>query len=288
MHIVLGASGQVGSAVVANLVGQQQPVKGVIRDEQKAGDLQKTGAAVAIADAHDLDALRKAFQDGKTLMALTPESGQEKNVIGETKAILDNYRNAVAASPIRKVVGLSSIGAQHETGTGNLEMSYWLEHAFIGLPVQTVFVRPAYYFSNWLMYLDTVKKEGILPTLYPPEFSIPMISPLDVAEFLTEFMLDDQQNSSVIEIEGPRSYSAIDVADAFSEALGKPVKAVQIERDQWEPTFRQAGFSEDGIRNFIEMTDAVISGRTMSGRNAETVLKAKIELKDYIKTALSA
>ncbi|GAB3324021.1 NmrA family NAD(P)-binding protein [Larkinella ripae] len=289
MHIVLGASGQVGSAVVANLVREQQPVRGVIRDLEKADELRNAGAAVALADVHDLPALTAALADGTTLLALTPESGQEQDVIGETKALLANYRRAAEAAGIRTVVGLSSMGAQHEHGTGNLEMSYWLEHAFDGAAVNTVFVRPAYYFSNWLMYLPDVQKTGVLPTLFPPEFSLPMISPMDVADVLARLMIDNgRKTGTIIEVEGPAAYTSMDVADAFSEALGKPVKAKTIDRSQWEPMFRQLGFSDDGIRNFIEMTDAVISGRTLAGRTQAGAVKGKTALLDYIRTAVSA
>jgi uncharacterized protein YbjT (DUF2867 family) len=61
MNIILGASGQVGGAVVANLKEKGEPVKGVIHDSKKAADIEKQGATVAIADAFDLPSLTEAF-----------------------------------------------------------------------------------------------------------------------------------------------------------------------------------------------------------------------------------
>ena len=132
MNVILGASGQVGSAIIDQLINEKEPVVAVVRNPEKAKELERKGIQVRIADVFDGSALQ-----------------------------LTNYRNAINGSSIKKVVGLSSMGAQHPIG--NLKMSYLLERAFEGLDVQTVLVRPAYYFSNWLLYLDTIMAEGLLP-----------------------------------------------------------------------------------------------------------------------------
>lgn len=281
MHVILGASGQVGSAIVNQLIEKGEQVKGVIRDEKKAGTLKKSGAAVAIADVSDLPSLVAALQDGSTLFALTPESGHERNVIGETKDILENYRKALASSPIKKVVGLSSIGAQFETGTGNLMMSYLLEHAFTGMPVKQIFIRPAYYLSNWMMYQESVIEKGVLPTFFPPDLSIPMVSPQEVAAFVANVIQKEEEDGKIFELTGT-AYSSEDVANAFSDALGKDVKAVQIPREQWESTLQEIGFTPDAIRNFIEMTDVVIAGKVKPEKNGTEQVKLKTTLKNYI------
>jgi NADPH:quinone reductase-like Zn-dependent oxidoreductase len=43
MNIILGASGQVGSAIVDSLVKANVPVKAVVHNREKAGDLKKKG-----------------------------------------------------------------------------------------------------------------------------------------------------------------------------------------------------------------------------------------------------
>jgi hypothetical protein len=87
---------------------------------------------VAVADAYNLQALTKATQGGSNLFAITPETLKNDDVIGDTKKILANYHKAVKASGIKKVVGLSSMGAHLGKGSGNLYMSYLLERAFTG------------------------------------------------------------------------------------------------------------------------------------------------------------
>src|SRR5687767_14485088 len=108
MNTVLGASGQVGSAVVSNLLRDRQPVKGVIRDKKKAARLKKAGAVVAVADIHDEAALIESLKDATSVLVLTPESGEEYDMLSDTREVLQNYRSAVEKSPVKKIVGISS------------------------------------------------------------------------------------------------------------------------------------------------------------------------------------
>lgn len=287
-HIILGASGRVGSAAVDRLLERGAAVKGVVRNEEKAERLKSCGAGAAIADAHNLPALKVALRDGETLFALTPETGQEENVLGDTNDILTNYRAALVASGIQKIVGLSSMGAQHRQGTGNLVMSYMLEHAFDGLGLTRVFIRPAYYFSNWLGYLESAAESGVLPTFFPVDLKIPMICPNDVGRFAAEVLLNGDRDMTIYELSGPASLSSADVAKAFSEVLDREIKAQQIPRNQWEETLRSIGFSADGIRNFIEMTEAVISGRSGPEGTGAASAQADTTLQEYLEKTVTS
>ncbi|WPP48564.1 NmrA family NAD(P)-binding protein [Catalinimonas niigatensis] len=282
MHIVLGASGQVGSGVVDWLIRQKQPVKGVIRNPEKATELQEKGAKTAIADAFDQAALQTALKDGTTIFVLTPETLITDDIIGDTKTILENYRKAVESSSIKKIVGLSSYGAQHASGTGNLMLSYMLEHAFVGLPVQQIFVRPAYYYSNFLPYLPVVKAEGILPTFFPVDLKLPMISPQDVAHFVAEAMTKTVEGVAIYELEGPTHYSPEDVAQTLGQVLNKDVKAEQIPRQRWKETLQQAGFYVDAMKNLMEMTEAVISGLARPEKKETIAVTGRTTLEQYM------
>lgn len=263
MNIILGATGQIGSMLVDKLLEKGQPVRAVVRNDYKAQEIKDRGAEVAIANYFDLQALRKAFQGGNSVFLLTPENPGCENFLNETQTVLNNYREAILSSKINKIVGLSSNGAQHESGTGNLMASYMLEHIFSDLDnVEQIYVRPSYYFSNWIGYLETVKEYGILPTFFPPELEISMISPVDVAEFLSATMVCKNSQQRIYEISGPRAYSSADIAKIFEDVLNRKVAIHQVPPEEWENTLLQVGFSEDGAKNLMLMTKAVIAGKT--------------------------
>ncbi|MCS4470958.1 SDR family oxidoreductase [Clostridium botulinum] len=61
MNIILGATGQIGTMLVDNLLEQGQPVKAVIRNYSKAQELKNKGVEVFITDSFEVEALKKAF-----------------------------------------------------------------------------------------------------------------------------------------------------------------------------------------------------------------------------------
>lgn len=263
MNIILGATGQIGSMLIDNLLKKGQPVRAIVRNNFKEQELKDKDVEVAIANYFDLQALKKAFHGGNTIFLLTPENPQCENFLNETQIVLNNYRQAILSSKITKIVGLSSNGAQHESGTGNLMASYMLEHIFSDLDdVEQIYVRPSYYFSNWLGYLESVKEYGILPTFFPPDMKVPMIAPADVAEFLSDIIVYKNPQQRIYEITGPRSYSSLDIAKIFEDVLNRNVDLQQVLPEEWENTLLQVGFSKDGAKNLMLMTKAVIDGKT--------------------------
>jgi uncharacterized protein YbjT (DUF2867 family) len=283
MNIILGASGQVGSAITDFLIEKKVPVRTVIRDIEKAEKLKKKGVEVAIADYFDLDALKKAVKDGKLIFLLTPETGISDDVLGDTKRILENYRKAIENSEIKSIIGLSSVGAQYEKNTGNLLMSNMLEHEFLDLQINQVFVRPSYYYSNWTMSVDLAKEHGILPTFFPIDLKINMNSPIDVAKFIADKISKGIEKSELIELVGPKKYSSNDIANGIGKVLGREVKTQKVPREKWEETMKGVGFSDDAVKNFVEMTELVADGNAIPEGKGKNPIELKTTFEDYLK-----
>ncbi|WP_040213121.1 NmrA family NAD(P)-binding protein [Clostridium polynesiense] len=280
MNIILGATGQIGSMVVDNLLEKGEAVRAVVRDELKAQSLKEKGAEVAVADYFYGEELKKAFKGGSTVFLLTPENPFGEDFIGDIEKIIKNYREAVISSGIDKIVGLSSMGAQNPSGTGNLEASYLLEHGFSDIEAELIFVRSAYYFSNWLAYLEMAENQGILPTFFPPDMKLPMIAPPDTAKFLSDIIASHSPQERIYEIEGPCAYTSLDIAEIFQEVLNRKVTLNQIMAEEWEDTFMQSGFSKDGTENLMLMTKAVIDGKTH--KEMDNIIQMPTDFKSYL------
>ena len=286
MHVVLGASGQVGSAVVNALHKSGQPVKAVMRNPKKAYVVEHNGVPIVQADLFDVSALQNAFQDADTVFLLTPEDPASQDILADAKSIVQNYRDAIHTSGVKKLVALSSLGAQHASGTGNLEMSYMLEHAFEGLPVQQIFIRAPYYYSNWMPYMSIVQEHGILPTFFPTDLKIAMGAPADVAAFIARTMANAiPEQKKLYELTGP-SYSSEDVASVLESILHRKVSASTIPNDEWHDTLIQAGFSENAADNMIKMTHAVIDGKTGPEHKESKRIELTTPLEVYLQSAL--
>lgn len=286
MHVILGASGQVGSMVVKALLKSGQPVTAVVRNPDKANELKRNGVPIAQADLFDAAALQEAFRNADTVFLLTPEDPASQHVLDDAKSIVQNYRDAIQASGIKKLVGLSSLGAQHASGTGNLEMSYMLEHAFQGLAVQQIFIRAPYYYSNWMPYISTVQEQGILPTFFPTDLKIAMGAPADVAAFIARTITNAiPEQKKLYELTGP-AYSSADVAAILENILHHKVSSQTIPADQWHNTLLQAGFSENAAMNMVKMTQAVIAGITGPEQKESKRIELPTSIETYFQSVL--
>lgn len=267
MHVVLGATGRVGRVVVDHLLKAGCPVRMVVRSSMRRyGDAQTVQA-----DLRDADSLIQACKGGSSILLLTPEDPFCPDIRQQTSLILENYRRVVKACGIKRLVLLSSLGAQHEKGTGTLGFSYQLEHAFDDLNVERIAIRSAYYYSNWLRYWDEVLKHGVLPSFFPPDFRLPMVDPQEVGAFCSLVMQNLTDGRSLYEVVGPRALSASDIAASFSRFLNRPVTVLPFEHEKWVEVMREAGFSSISAELFAQMTQAVLEGKTepVTGRPVE-------------------
>lgn len=281
MHLVVGASGQVGSHLIHTLVSRGIPATAVVRDPEKITD---RNIQVRKADLLDAGQVIDAFRGGTTAFLITPENPASDDIMGDTRIILNNYREAVESNHIKRVVLLSCVGAHVEGNTGNILLSRLLEESFSDLDTEKVIIRPSYYYSNWLAYRETAEQYGVLPTFFPEKLKVEMHSPYDLAEFVADVMCHptNQGRKRIYELAGPESLSPADVATAFSSLLKKEVTTQSIPPDQWKETLLSAVFTENSADNLIDMTQAVIAGLT-TPEFPEKVIRLSITIGDYLK-----
>jgi uncharacterized protein YbjT (DUF2867 family) len=241
-HVVLGATGHVGSALVSALLAQGEQVTAVTRNGAHAEALRRQGARIAEADVFDVPSLRRAVAGGKRLFVLNPPAAPSTDTAAEEQRSLRCILEAIEGLPVEKIVAESTYGAQPGDRIGDLGVLYQMEQALAALPVPVSAIRAAYYMSNWDASLETAQKEGKLHSMYPPGFKLPMVAPRDLGEFAARLMRGKPEPSGPHYVEGPERYSPGDVADAFARALGRPVEVVVTPPAQWEEAFRSMGF----------------------------------------------
>ena len=63
MHVVFGAAGALGAAIVQNLARQNQAVRAVVRDVGRARKVLPSSAEIVVADASKPDSIKTAFNN---------------------------------------------------------------------------------------------------------------------------------------------------------------------------------------------------------------------------------
>jgi len=259
MHIILGASGHIGSALAKRLLKRQEPVTVVLHDAKKAPEWQQRGAQTALADVYDIEALRRIFRQGQRLYLLNPPANPAADAAAGERRTVRSILAALTGSGLHKIVAASTYGAQPGNQLGDLGTLYELEQGLAAQPIPFTIIRGAYYLSNWDAALKTAREEGKVYTFYPADFKLPMVAPADIASVAARLLTEPIDKTGLHYIEGPEYYSAADVAAAFAEALHQPITAVETPRDQWLFALKKMGFSEKSAQSFANMTAATLA-----------------------------
>lgn len=281
MHIILGATGHVGSALLQKILAHGEPVTAITHSPDKAEGLRALGAGVAVADVFDTASLHRVFAaaPGARLYLLSPPAAPATDTdLVERRSVTSIVEAVRGASPA-KVVVHSTSGAQPVERAGDLGVLYALEQGIKALPAPVSVLRAGYYFSNWDASLATAREEGVLHTMFPGDFKLPMVAPQDLGEVGARLMLQAPGQTGVLEVEGPERYSSNDVAAAFAKALGRPVKAVTTPPDQWQKAFEAMGFSAAAAASYARMTQITLDEKyEMEG----TLVRGKTTLQEYV------
>lgn len=278
MHVVLGAAGNVGSKVVAALRRRNAPVLAVFHSAKKAEALAEPGVETAVADVQDVEALRAVLKRGRRAFLLNPPAHPSSDTSALELRTARAIADAVSESDLEKVVVASTYGARDEDGVGDLSSLYAFERWVGETGVPTAINRAAYYFTN-LDRLAPAAEQGSLPTLFPADFALPMVSATDLGEAGAARLLSDTGDVGIAYVEGPERYSFSDVGRAFSAKLGRRVEVATIPREGWEDYFLKAGFSKAAAASYARMTAATIDDEVSPGdpRRGVVSLEAHIQ-----------
>jgi len=283
MFVVLGATGNTGSAVLETLLSKKQPVRVIVRSADKGAGWKAKGADVAVASLDDVSVLTKAFEGAKGLYLLVPPNYGAEAWLADQRARMDRAAEAVQKSGVDHVVFLSSVGGHLHGGTGPIRAASYGEQALGCLAKRLTILRPCYFMDNWAPVIGAAKAQGVLPTFIAPTAKIPMISTKDIGRIGAEQLMTGGYGKQIVEMAGPDEYSPDQAAAALSQILGKTVTAQHAPLSAVVPTFKSFGFSDEAARLFEEMYTAFSKG-AIGYEHPDKLLRGTVTLDDVLRT----
>ena len=259
MFVIMGGTGQVGSAAADALLRRGEAVTIVTRDAQSASPWREKGAEIAVADVADASALHDVFSSGRRAMLLNPPADPAGDTDAAEHRTVDAILTALDGSGLEKVVAVSTYGAASGVRIGDLGTLWRLEDGLTGQGIPAAVNRGAYYMSNWDGFVGGVRDSGVLPSMLPADMILPMVSPADVGEAAAQRLLSGLSDVGIVHVEGPRRYTPTDVAAALAIQLRRPVDVEVTPLAELEDTFTAFGFSAVAAASYAGMTRRVIS-----------------------------
>lgn len=279
MHIILGGTGHVGSALAETLLERGEAVTVVSHSSSAQPAWERKGAKFAVVDVHDVDALHRVLKRGRRLFLLNPPADPATDTDAVEKASLRAILAALDGSGLEKIVAESTYGAQDRERSGDLGILYDMEQALRAQPIAFSVIRAAYYMSNWDASLRSAREHGKVLSFYPADFALPMVAPRDLGRVAADLITEPAANTGTHHVEGPQPYSPADVAAAFAQALGREVEVDVVPRAQWVVAYRKLGFSEAAATSYADMTAVTLDERYQP---AHDPVRGQIGLQAYI------
>jgi NAD(P)H dehydrogenase (quinone) len=257
MYAITGITGQVGGTVAQTLLAAGKKIRAVVRDEAKGKAWADKGCEIVFASIGDAKALTAAFAGTQGVFLMTPPNFDPEPGFPETKANAVAIEKALAAARPGKVVFLSTVGA-HVAEPNLLNNSRITEQMLRGSSAPVVFLRAGWFMENASWDVEAARK-GLIPSfLQPLDHKIPMVATVDIGRTAAALLQEDWSGVRIVELEGPRRYSAADIGQAFTAALGHEVRIQPVPRETWEQLFRSQGMQHPVPR--IRMVDGFNEG----------------------------
>lgn len=265
MITVMGATGRTGSRICQTLLEAGVPVRALGRNAERLASLATRGAQIAVGEPNDAAFLTEAFRGSEavyTLLAYGPDTEDYRHQqAAQGEAIIQ----AIRASGVRRVVFLSSVGAEVPSGTGPIISMHDQEQRLRQLPpeVDVLMLRSGALFENLYGALEIVRAHGCYSDAVAPDVPVPMVATQDVADAASRSLLEhDWQGVVIREVLGQRDISYAQATRLLGAAIGRPdLPYVPVSPQELEGALRDAGCSASVAACYAELGEAISSGR---------------------------
>jgi len=284
--IITGSLGNISKPLTQELIRQGHEVTVISSKANKQKDIEALGANAAIGSLEDAGFLAAAFAGADALFAMVPPNYAEENQVAYYSRLANNYVNAVEQTGIKRVVHLSSYGADLDKGTGYILGAHYAENILNRLQgVAITHLRPGYFYYNLLNFIDMIKHTGMIGANYGGNDKLIMVAPADIADVAAEELVATGNIRSIRYIASD-DMTANEVAQTLGKAIGNPQinSWLTFTDEQTENSLLQAGMPPHAVKNIVELGASIHSGalRIDYDKHAPITL-GKVKLTDFAK-----
>ena len=252
MILITGATGKTGSATAKSLGEKGETFRALIRNEEKKEGLESLGGEVVIGSIENTEVVNQSMQGVKTLLVLLPNSESQ---LALEKQLVDSAKQA----GVERIVKMSSIEATPDATSPIPKLHLESEEYIKQSGLAWTMIKPNFYMQNLLASAGTIKEQGKI-FLPMGDGKTGMIDTTDVGKVLAKVLSEDGHESMNHEITGPEILSFYEVAEIFSQVLGKQVDYVDVPMDAYKETLGQFLTNQWHLDAVIDLFKGIAEG----------------------------
>ena len=289
--LVTGSLGNISQPLTQELLQKGHAVTVISSNPAKQQAIEALGATPAIGALQDADFLKATFVGADAVYAMVPPNPAAPDNRAYYQALGHSYAQAIQQSGVRRVVHLSSMGADLAAGTGLILGSHDVEGILNKLPgLALTHLRPGYFYSNLTHMAGMIKAMGCIAANYGGADNLVMVDPRDIAAAAAEELTLAASPGQHVRYVASGEYTGNEAAQALGTAIGKPDLAwVVITDEQARGGMQNSGMPAPLIENFLEMGASIHSGalRQDYDRHKPQTM-GKVKLADFAKEFAAA
>ncbi len=254
-------TGNIGKVVAKELLDAGVEVILPCRSPERVKGFTERGAVAMQGSMEDAAFLTEACRGSDALFWLTPPDFTEADFRAYQNRMGRAAATAVRNCGIKRVVNLSSIGAQHPDGTGPIKGLHDVENLLNDTPADVMHLRPTFFMENFIPMVQPIAEAGSIFMPVKGHSRVPMVATRDVAAVAAAKLRDSSwSGTQIFDVLGPADLSFDEAATAIAEGLGREVKFVTAEPGATKEMMLGFGMSQGTADLMLELYRAIDSG----------------------------
>src|SRR5262249_38883767 len=174
--VITTPTGNIGSRALKQLLQAGADVSVIVRHPEKLSDSIRNRVKVHQGSLTDAALVTKAFRGAKAALWLTPPSLTHPDVAAYHSELGAVAARAIKESKILYVVNISSAGAQLDNA-GPISGLGMVERRLNEVADNVIHLRPGFFMENYLLELETIKRDGAVYSLILTIYLIRLLRP---------------------------------------------------------------------------------------------------------------
>jgi uncharacterized protein YbjT (DUF2867 family) len=214
--LLTGVTGTIGSFLIEQMAASGEQGQVMVRSREKAAELESLGFKTFIGDFNEPETLPPALEGVEKLFLLSVANPRQVEMQG-------NMVEAARVAGVRHLVKLSAGCAGPDLPTPIKRWHYETEQQIKRSGMSYTFLRPNCFMQNSLKWVRTIREKGFFQ-MPIGDAVVSQVDARDIAAVAAAVLTGDgRHEGQTYEITGSKALSFEEVADDFSNALGKPV-----------------------------------------------------------------
>ncbi|MBD5832457.1 SDR family oxidoreductase [Weissella confusa] len=249
---MLGSLGNVNRVAVPELLNAGHEVTLLTSSADRVAEIEALGAHAVVGSMTNLDDL-VATLTGADVAYLMLTGRATGSLVAHGEMVGNLFKQAIETTGIKRVVNLSSVGADQGPEIGALYVYNIIEGLLASLPIDITFVRPVAFYGNLMGSIQTIKAQHAIINNFPASHHNAYVWPADIAKTVVDAILHPVAGQTVRYVVSDL-FTGDELVAALQETLAMPdLKWVEISDEQALANMTAKGMPEAVATEFVKL-----------------------------------